>query len=71
MSTTLQPALREHTDLGGQGYTNLVVAVVSLAVEVKGVKYLSTRDGEWWLGLIGLEGDAIQARLSRRIRKAK
>jgi len=68
----MRPTLsHKDSDPVDRACTNLAVEVLSFAVQETGSEYLTTEDGEWWLGLIGLDGNAIQTRLLHRVRNAE
>ena len=52
-------------------HRDLVIAILTLAVEEEGIQYLTSEDGEYWLGLIGLGGEAIQTRILHRMHKVE
>ena len=66
--TNIQPEVAEEShDPVDVAHASLVVDVLSLAVEEEGIGYLDSEDGQYWLGLIGLDPEAIRTRLLHRI----
>ena len=67
----IQPEVAEEShDPVDVAHASLVVGILSLAVEEEGIGYLDSQDGQYWLGLIGLDAEAIRTRLLRRINNA-
>ena len=67
----IQPEVAEEShDPVDVAHASLVVAIIALAVEEEGIHYLESKDGQYWLSLIGLSAEAIRTRLLRRINNA-
>ena len=67
----IQPEVAEEShDPVDVAHASLVVGILSLAVEEEGIGYLDSIDGQDWLGILGLDAEAIRTRLLRRINNA-
>ena len=67
----IQPEVAEEShDPVDVAHASLVVSILALAVEEEGISYLDSSDGQDWLGILGLDAEAIRTRLLRRINKA-
>ena len=67
----IQPEVAEEShDPVDVAHASLVVSSLALAVEEEGISYLDSSDGQDWLGILGLDAEAIRTRLLRRINNA-